>query len=58
VNYNNVFVVVTFEGDVLPYIAEDVMDAIQQHADKSGDSNVAGAFVYGNEFVKLSKESK
>ena len=31
-NYLNVFVVVTLDGEVLPYTAEDVTDAIQQHA--------------------------
>ena len=33
---------------------EQIADAIYQHSDRTGDSNVAGAFVYGNEWVRLS----
>lgn len=52
----NVFVVVDFDGEMHPYIAEDLTDALIDHENRTGDLNVAGAFLYGNEFVKVVEE--
>lgn len=56
--YKNVFAVVTLDGEVLHYIAEDVIDAIQQQAENFGDSNVAGAFLCGNDYIILKGQNK
>lgn len=44
----NVFVVVTTDGELKPYIASDMSDAIAQYDMEGGDADeIAGAFVYG-----------
>ncbi|AXH46813.1 hypothetical protein SEA_ACOLYTE_70 [Mycobacterium phage Acolyte] len=48
----NVFVVVDPDGRLLPYIADDMEDALQQHADNDG-TEVEGIFVYGSTRVGL-----
>ncbi|QCG76927.1 hypothetical protein SEA_XIANYUE_74 [Mycobacterium phage XianYue] len=42
----NVYVVIDPDGRRLPYIADDIEEALKQHAEGDG-SEVEGIFVYG-----------
>ncbi|AMQ66815.1 hypothetical protein SEA_SHAM4_75 [Mycobacterium phage Sham4] len=42
----NVFVVVDIDGRLLPYIAEDIGEALKQH-DADDGAEIEGIFVYG-----------
>ncbi|ASR86176.1 hypothetical protein SEA_BOBSWAGET_71 [Mycobacterium phage BobSwaget] len=48
----NVFVVVDPDGRLLPYIADDIEEALKQHSENDG-SEIEGVFVYGSPRVGL-----
>ena len=53
----NVFVVVDVNGAAWPYIADSIDDAIAQHGE-SNFEEIAGVFVYGNDYVGYNDEEK
>ncbi|AFV51207.1 hypothetical protein ST20ES_79 [Mycobacterium phage 20ES] len=48
----NVYVVVDGDGRLLPYIADDMADALKQHEDKDG-AEFEGVFIYGSTYIGL-----
>ncbi|AGS82758.1 hypothetical protein ANNAL29_77 [Mycobacterium phage AnnaL29] len=43
----NVYIVVDPDGRKLPYLADDLESALQQHSENDG-SEIEGVFVYGS----------